>query len=340
MAPVHTLTLLPADVTFECSEDETILEAAIRRGLSLPYGCRKGNCGTCKAQVLDGEVDLEIESTYSLSDFERDQGFTLLCSAYALCDTTIEMEGLDASDLDDGLPAPGEFLAEVLEIRSLTRDIRGLHLALDRDVEFRSGQFAQLNVVGSDAWRSYSMANPASRQDRLEFMMKLVPGGAFSGLLDSLAVGDKLQGNGPHGSFWVRNHERPLLMVGGGAGMAPLWGMLQDLAEQGDPRPVRFFYGARTPEDLFHLEEIAEVGRKLGDFEFVPALSHVEQSAAGGHECGLITDVVERRIGRSIADYDAYLCGPPPMIDAALSVLEGYGLEERKSIFYDKFTAS
>jgi propane monooxygenase reductase subunit len=129
-------------------------------------------------------------------------------------------------------------------------------------------------------------------------------------------------------------------MVGGGAGMAPLWGMLQDLAERGDPRPVRFFYGARTPDDLFHLEEIAKLGVQLADFEFVPALSHVDESASDGHECGLITDVVERRIGRQLGDYDAYLCGPPPMIDAALSVLEGYGLEERKNIFYDKFTAS
>src|SRR5581483_3613759 len=340
MAPVHTLTLLPADVTFECSEDETILSAAIRRGLSLPYGCRKGNCGTCKAQVLDGEVDLEIESAYSLSDFEWDQGFTLLCSAYALCDTTIEMEGLDASDLDDGLPGPVDFLAEVLEVRRLTRDIRGLHLAIDRHLDFRTGQFAQLNVVGYDAWRSYSMANPASQKDRLEFMMKLVPGGVFSGLLDGLSPGDQLAGNGPHGSFWVRDRDRPLLMVGGGAGMAPLWGMLQDLAERNDPRPVRFFYGARTPEDLFHLDEIAAVGKQLPDFDFVPALSHIEESGAGGYECGLITDVVERRIGRGIGDYDAYLCGPPPMIDAALAVLEGYGLEERKSIFYDKFTAS
>src|SRR5262245_38798513 len=153
MGSVHTLTLLPAVVTFECSEDETILQAAIRRGLSLPYGCRKGNCGTCKAQVLEGEVDLEVESIYSLSDFERDQGFTLLCSSYAVSDATIEMEGLDASDLDHARPAPVYFQAEVISVRPLTRDIRALHLLSDRSLDFRSGQFAQLNVVGSDAWR-------------------------------------------------------------------------------------------------------------------------------------------------------------------------------------------
>ncbi|MEW6470781.1 MAG: 2Fe-2S iron-sulfur cluster-binding protein [Actinomycetota bacterium] len=340
MAPVHQVTILPADVSFDCSEEETILDAAVRRGFALPYGCKKGNCGTCKAQVLDGEVDLEIESTYSLSDFERQQGFTLLCSAYAVCDTTVEMEGLDASDLADVVPPPGDFLAEVLGVRQLTRDIRGLELALDGELEFRSGMFAQVNAPDTDIWRSYSMANPASRRDRLEFMIKLVPGGLFSARLEAMEPGDKLRVNAPHGTFWIRDRDRPLLMIGGGAGMAPLWGMLQDLAERGDPRPVRFFYGARTPDDLFNVDEIAALGERLPDFEFVPALSHVGPEDANGHECGLITDIVERRIGSDIGDHDAYLCGPPPMIDAALRVLEAHGLEERKSIHYDKFTAS
>lgn len=340
MPPTHQVTVLPAGVSFDCSEEETILEAAVRRGFALPYGCRKGNCGTCKAQVLEGEVDLEVESMYSLSDFERDQGFTLLCSAYAVCDTTVEMEGLDASDLAETMSPASEFLAEVLEVRPLTSDIRALRLTLDGELEFRSGQFAQVNAPGTDVWRSYSMANPASRRDELEFMIKLIPGGEFSSRLEQMAVGEKVRVKAPHGSFWIRDHDRPLLMIGGGAGMAPLWGMLQDLAETKDPRPVRFFYGARTPADLFHLDEIAALGERLSDFQFVPALSHVGPEEAGGHECGFITEVVERRIGRAIAKYDAYLCGPPPMIDAALVVLEDHGLAERKSIYYDKFTAS
>jgi propane monooxygenase reductase subunit len=340
MAAVHTVTLLPAEVTFECSEEETILEAAIRRGFALPYGCRKGNCGTCKAQVLDGEVDLEIESAYTLSDFEQQQGFTLLCSAYAMCDTTVEMEGLDASDLESHLTTVDEYVGEVVEVGTLTCDIRALSLALDGELDFRSGQFAQLNVPGTDQWRSYSMANPSSQGKRLDFMIKLVPGGLFSVQLEHLDVGEKLRVNGPHGAFWVRDHDRPLLMVGGGAGMAPLWGMLQDLAERRDQRPVRFFYGARTPADLFHMKEIAALGEQLADFQFVTALSHVEADGAQGHHCGLVTDVVERLVGSDIGHHDAYLCGPPPMIDAALALLETHGLELRKSIFYDKFTAS
>jgi propane monooxygenase reductase component len=340
MTPVHQVTVLPADVTFECSELETMLEAAVKRGFALPYGCRKGNCGTCKAQVLEGEADLEIDSTYSLSDFERQQGFTLLCSAYPLTDITVEMEGLDASDLVASDSPPEDYLAQVVDVRRLTHDIRSLELAVDGKIDFRSGMFARLNVPGTDVWRAYSMANPASRPGALEFMVKLVPGGLFSGYLERLVPGDNLRLNGPHGSFWVRDHGRPLLMIGGGAGMGPLWSMLQDLAERGDRRPVRFFYGARTAEDLFHLDEIAGLADRLGDFEFVPALSHASDEVGQGYERGLVTDVLARRMNGEIGLYDAYLCGPPPMIDAALPLLEAHGLEDRRSIYYDKFSAS
>jgi propane monooxygenase reductase component len=339
MTPLHEITVLPANVTVKCSEEETILEAAIRAGFGLPYGCRKGHCSTCKAQVLDGEVDLEVDSIYSLSDFERDQGFTLLCSAYPLSDATIEIEGLDAAELDGAVPA-ADYEAEVVAVSALTHDIRALRLALDHPLSFRAGQFAQLGIPGRHVRRSYSMANPPSEPRQLEFMIKLVPGGVFSSHLDGLRPGDRLDVNGPHGSFFVRDGGRPLLLVGGGAGMAPLWSMLQDLAERSDPRPIRFFYGARTPADVFHLDALATVGARRADFCFVPALSEASGDGHMGCESGLVTDVVERHLGAEIAAHDAYLCGPPPMIDAALGLLEGYGLTERVSIHYDKFTAS
>src|SRR5437763_3736908 len=139
MAPLHEITVLPAKVTLKCAEDETILDAAIRAGFVLPYGCRKGHCSTCKAQVLDGEVDLEVDSIFSLSDFERDQGFTLLCSAFPVADTTVEIEGFDLAELDGVIPA-ADHEAEVVAVRALTHDIRALQLALDGPLRFRAGQ--------------------------------------------------------------------------------------------------------------------------------------------------------------------------------------------------------
>ncbi|HEY4411174.1 MAG TPA: CDP-6-deoxy-delta-3,4-glucoseen reductase, partial [Acidimicrobiia bacterium] len=106
------------------------------------------------------------------------------------------------------------------------------------------------------------------------------------------------------------------------------------------PRPVRFFYGARSSRDLFHLDELSAIGARLADFQVITALSEAAGSEADGYETGLVTDVVRRRLGREIADHEAYLCGPPPMIDATLVLLEAHGLRERKTIFYDKFSPS
>lgn len=336
---IHAITVLPVGISFDCSDDEPILEAAIRAGLVLPYGCRKGNCGTCKAQILDGDADLEIESAYSISESEREQGFTLLCSAYAASDVTVEMEGLDLDEVVGGHP-PRQILGTVADIVELTHDMRRLSIELDEDLSFKAGQFAEVNAPGTDIWRSYSMANPPSSARRAEFMIKLVPGGEFSGRLEDCRGGERIALRAPHGSFWVRDHGRPLLLIGGGAGMAPLWAIIQDLAERGDPRPVRFFYGARTEADLFQVQQVNDTGGRLSQFAFVPALSDPTGPLPRGCEQGLITDVVERVCGDQIRDYDAYLCGPPPMIDAALEMLEGYKLEERHSIFYDKFSPS
>jgi propane monooxygenase reductase subunit len=338
MAETFTIELVPGGLKFQCDEDTKLLDAAVQAGLGLPYGCRKGNCGTCKVQVLDGEVDLDIPSTYSLSQWEQDRGVTLLCSAYAISDLVLEVDGLDMDIVANAIP-PREIAGEVSAIEPLTHDIRLLRIALAEPMEFRAGQFAQVRAPGTDVWRSYSMANPPGRPDEAEFMIKTIPGGAFSSRLDALQLGQPIALNGPHGDFAVRNNSRPLLLVAGGAGMAPMWSMLQDLAHHQDRRPITYFYGARTPADLFHLEELTAIQGEL-DLRVVVALSDVADDATDGHRAGLVTDVVRQDLGRAAADHDAYLCGPPPMIDASLTLLEAYGLEQRRSIFFDKFSAS
>jgi propane monooxygenase reductase subunit len=130
-----------------------------------------------------------------------------------------------------------------------------------------------------------------------------------------------------------------LLLIGGGSGMSPLWSILQDHAARGDHRPVRFFYGARTRADLFHLEEFAAFAARLPDFRFIPALSHATPEDAWTGETGFIHDVVARTLRAEALDgeIDAYSCGPPPMIDAVLPVLQMGGVEPER-IYFDKFT--
>jgi propane monooxygenase reductase subunit len=168
--------------------------------------------------------------------------------------------------------------------------------------------------------------------DSLEFMIKQYPGGKFSGLLDSLKPGDELEVTGPYGVFTLRpSSPRRLLFIGGGAGMAPILSLLRSMQENGSERQAAYYYGARTEDDLFQLEELG--GLPCG---FVPALS--EDCNGWKGESGLITDVVSRLEG-DVTEVDAYVCGPPPMVEAAIALLEAKGVPEAH-IYYDKFTTT
>jgi propane monooxygenase reductase subunit len=177
----------------------------------------------------------------------------------------------------------------------------------------------------------------------LEFLIKRYPGGLFSGLLEGgrggLNLGDELTVKGPYGTCVMREApDRDLVLLAGGAGMAPVLAQLRALAAAGSTRRTRFYYGARTGRDLFALDEIAELGGRLADFRFVPALSEHEPGEDDRYEHGLITEVIERGEG-DLARADAYLCGPPGMCDAALAVLGAKGMPQER-IFLDKFTTS
>jgi propane monooxygenase reductase subunit len=193
-----------------------------------------------------------------------------------------------------------------------------------------------------DEHRSFSMANAPGEPDRLEFMIKLYEGGRFSGLVANgtgITVGDELTCKGPFGMFTLRDSSpRRLVFIAGGAGMAPILSLLRSMAEKGTERPATFYYGARTPADLFALEEIERLRGELPDLTFVPALSEAGEDGDWDGESGLITDVVDRRED-DLADVDAYLCGPPPMVDAAIALLERRGCPEAH-IYFDRFTTS
>jgi propane monooxygenase reductase component len=144
---------------------------------------------------------------------------------------------------------------------------------------------------------------------------------------------------GPYGVFTLREKsDRPLLFIGGGAGMAPILALLRSMADGGVARPAVYYYGARGPKDLFHLDELAELEQRMENFRFVPALSDVSDDDEWDGERGLITDVVAR-CEDELGEVDAYLCGPPPMVDAAIGMLEQNGVPESR-VFYDKFTTT
>jgi propane monooxygenase reductase subunit len=344
MGEKHIARFEPVGLELEVDEDETILAAAFRQGVMLMHGCKEGQCAACKSFLLDGEVDLERYSTFALADYEEQEGYTLLCRAHALSDVEIELLHYDEEMLRSGVPIV-TVIAEVAAVESLTHDIRRLvlHLREADRLNFHAGQYMDIAIPGADGeHRSFSMANTPGQPDRLEFMIKLYEGGRFSGLLDNgdgIKVGDELTCTGPFGVFTLRDSSpRRLVFIAGGAGMAPIVSLLRSMAEKGSARPATFYYGARTPDDLFALEELARLERELSELRFVAALSEADASSGWEGETGLITDVVDR-LEAELSDVDAYLCGPPPMVDAAIALLERRGCPE-SHIYFDKFTTS
>ena len=343
MGEKHTVRLEPVGIEMEVDEDETILQAAFRQGLMLMHGCKEGQCSACKSFLLDGEVDLDRYSTFALPDFEEAEGWTLLCRAHAYSDLEIELINYDEDELRSGTPIITA-RTRVEAIERLTHDIRLLRLTLvePEQLTFKPGQYVDIGIPGSNGHhRSFSMANTPTTANELVFMIRLFPDGRFSGLLEgALSAGDELEVTGPYGVFTLRaSSPRRLLFIGGGAGMAPILSLLRSMAESGSERRAIYYYGARRPEDLFCLEELEQLAQELPSFEFVPALSEAGDADDGWDgETGLITDVVARR-EEDFSEVDAYLCGPPPMVDAAIALLEGKGVPEAR-IFYDKFTTT
>lgn len=345
MGEKHIARLEPVGIEMEVDEDETILDAAFRQGIMLMHGCKEGQCSSCKSFLLDGDVDLDRYSTFALPDFEEAEGYTLLCRAHAMTDVEIELLHYDEEGIRSGVPIVTA-TTEVEAVEELTHDIRRLVVRVsDPDaLEFKAGQYVDIGIPeADDEHRSFSMANAPGEPGRLEFMIKLYEGGRFSGLLangNGISVGDKLTCRGPFGMFTLRDSSpRRLVFIAGGAGMAPVLSLLRSMAEKGTDRPATFYYGARTSDDLFALEEIERLAGVLPDFKFVPALSETAQGSGWEGEAGLITDVVDRLEGDDLADVDAYLCGPPPMVDAAIALLERRGVPEAH-IYFDRFTTT
>lgn len=341
MGEKHKVRFEPVDIEIEVDEDETVLDAAFRHGVMLMHGCKEGQCSACKSFLLDGDLEMDRFSTFALNETEEEEGYVLLCKSHAYSDLEVELLSYHEDMLDTGIPIQLVY-GEVEEIEDLTHDIKRLVIKLvdPPEMNFKPGQYAELYIPGSDTHRAYSMANTPESDERAEFIIKVYPGGRFSGILDGeLSVGEKMKMKVPFGMFML--HEKSagdVIFVGGGSGMAPIWSILNHMVEKNVDRRATFYYGARTEKDLFYLDELAEMEHKLPDFKFVPALSEPDEDGDWDGETGLITDVVERLEG-DLSETEAYLAGPPPMIDAALPVLEKLGVDE-DNIYFDKFTTT
>lgn len=338
----YQLTIEPLGATIEVEEGQTVLDAALRQGIYLPHACGHGLCGTCKVQVCDGEVDHGAANPFALMEFERDDGKTLACCATLQADTTIEAE-IDEEPDARVIPVR-DFAATVSRIEDLTPTIKAIHLQLDKAIDFQAGQYIQLEIPGIDQSRAFSIANhPAYVQatNRIELNVRKLPGGAGTTWLhEQLKEGDSLRLTGPYGRFFVRESaQMPMLFMAGGSGLSSPRSMIVDLLSRGCTLPITLVYGQRAREELYYDAEFRALAAQHPNFSYVPALSHEPEGSDWTGARGFMHEAAKSHFGGNFAGRKAYLCGPPPMIEACITTLMQGRLFER-DIYTEKFLSA
>lgn len=306
---------------------QTVLDAALAAGVAMPYGCRVGGCGTCRCRLLEGRVCELTESAYLLDESELAAGTILACQSVPEGDVAIAIDRAAAATRRQ---VTGRIVAQARLSPTITR----LEVELDQGLPFRPGQHALLSLGGlPGVARSYSFAAPPRAAPVVEFHVRHVPGGAFSGHLAARdRVGESVIVDGPLGDFTLRDGAAPLLFVTTGTGLAPVLAMLEAAAEAGDRRAVTLLHGARTHEDLHARDRIDAIARHWrGAFHFVPVLSRPDADWDGAR--GHVTDHLDALAGPTV---EAYLCGSPAMVDAAAARLESLGVP-RARIHAERF---
>jgi phenol hydroxylase P5 protein len=329
------ITIEPIGQTVEVREGQTVLDACLRAGVWLPHACGHGLCATCKVQVLDGHCEHGEASNFALMDFERDEGKILACCATLQSDLVIEADLEEEPDAQ-GLPLQ-DFLGEVVEARMLTPTIRGLWLKTAEPVAFQAGQYVMLDVPGVQGARAFSIAN-APGDGLVELHIRRVPEGRATGWLhEQVKPGDKLAFSGPFGRFFVRKSaERPMIFVAGGSGLSSPKSMVLDLLAEGCTQPIVLLQGARNREELYFRELFEQLAAQHPQFRYVPVLSDAASDDAWGGERGFVHEALKRTFDNDFRGHKAYLCGPPPMIEACIVTLMQGRLFEA-DIYTEKF---
>ncbi len=329
------LTLIFADgdtVSLDAKPDEPLLQAAKRQGLALSSDCEVGDCQTCRARIVGGEVEYDEYATVSLSRDEIAAGEVLTCVASAVRDVAIRLPYARGALLS---ARPFTLRVEQVERHgAAVIRLQGKSLGL-KPIGFLPGQYVNLRVPGTDHWRSYSMANAPNDGHDMVFLVRHIDGGAMSDYLaDHVRDGDQIECRGPYGTFYLRDGDAPILMLAGGTGIAPMASMLRRLAAAKTRRQVTLCFGVNRPEDLFYVDELNALAASLDAFEL--RVSVVEGGTSAPWHSGHVTELVTASdtVGR-----DIYLCGPPAMTSAAERLLKSYGVDPAR-VFLERFIST
>jgi CDP-4-dehydro-6-deoxyglucose reductase len=330
----HQVTLQPSGHEFRVADDTTILEAALDAGVNLPYGCKNGACGACKGKVLSGQVDFGIAQESALPADERKAGLALFCCAKPCSDLVLEAREVNAArDIPvKTLPCRVQKLERVADDVMVIR----LKLPTNERMQFLAGQYIEF-LLADGKRRAFSLASPPHADDLLELHVRRIPGGNFTEhVFAKMKEKDILRIEGPLGSFFLREDSvKPIILLAGGTGFAPIKGLIEHALHIGIQRPMQFYWGAKNRAGLY-LNVLAEKWAAENGIAYTPVLS---EPAAGDRWTGR-TGLVHEAVLADYPDlsaYQVYACGAPVMCEAALKDFTARGLP-RDEFFADVFS--
>ena len=329
------VSLQPSGHRFSASTNASLLQAALDAGFTLPYGCRNGACGSCKGRVLSGEIEHGAAQDSALSEAERAAGMALLCCASARSDLTLECREVGAAR-----DIPIRILpCRVQQMERVAEDVMILTLKLPANerLQFLAGQYIEI-LLKDGQRRAFSLANAPHDDSAVQLHIRHIEGGTFTGhVFGTMKEKDILRFQGPYGSFFLREEStKPILLVAGGTGFAPIKALLEHAFHSGSRRTMSFYWGARTRAGLYHHELVQRWADTQPGFSYVPVLSEPAAIDGWNGRTGLVHDAV---LGdhRDLSAYQVYVCGAPAMVDAARVDFARAGLPDEE-FFADAFS--
>lgn len=332
----YKVTVQPAGHEFLAEANEPVLEAGLRQGVALPYGCRGGVCGSCVATIISGTVTYPGNGPHGLSVDDIEAGKALLCVAHASSDLVLDSPRVGAEPDIETKTLP----VRVQKMRKLADDVMELSLKLPASerMRFLAGQYIDI-LLKDGKRRSFSLANSPTHDEFLELHIRYVPGGHFTGyVFNEMKEKALLRIEGPLGSFYIHESDRPLILIGGGTGFAPLKGMLEQMMTEGLDKPVHLYWGVRAKPDLYMDELVREWAAAHPQLTYVPVLSEPQAEDQWQGRTGWVHEAVAADF-HDLSAYDVYMSGPPPMITAGKQVFLAQGLPEEQ-LYYDSFEYS
>lgn len=332
-------TVAAADKEFTVEKGDNLLKAALNNNLAWPHNCRVGSCGECRCRLVSGKIKPLSDFSYVLNSEEMDSGVILACQTSLRSDVEIEVE---MDNPAEPISKPETVDGVIATTKSLTHDILEVTIQVNGVFpKYLAGQYAEVIIPGLiDKPRSYSFAKAPDQEQKnhISFFIRHVPEGEFTTWLHSdNREGQQVSVTGPFGSFWLRESSSQILCIAGGSGMAPIKALLEQMLSQGMNQQVTYLFGARTQKDLYCLKEMKQIETLAnGRFRFIPVLSQEPEDSDWAGLRGRCVDEIMTSHDLSVGNTQAYLCGPPGMIDSAIEVLNQNGLSN-ENIFYDKF---